>query len=110
MFKVVKDRIVKDWPATLTVAQDGGKVEVHKITLDLKLIDTDDFQTLSAKGDKELLKTIVVGWGGIGDKDGKALPFDADWLDVLAKDAAFVQGTLDAFYDAISGKAAEKNL
>lgn len=109
MFKIVKERVIRNWPATISESTDNGKVDKHEITLDLLIIDTDEFKRLSLKGDEAILQEVIKGWDGIGDLNGKPLAFSHDRLKALSKNASFVQGALMAYLDAQAGRAREKN-
>lgn len=109
MFKIVSNRIVKDWPATASIATDGGKTEKHDFTVDLKLIDTNKFTELSRQGDAPLVREVLVGWNGIGDESGNPMSFTPDNLTACAQNPAFVQAVFTAYLEASSGRASEKN-
>jgi hypothetical protein len=109
MFKFVKDRIVKDWPAEIKVAMDKGRSKPFPITLDLKILPTTQYRELAAQGDKEVFEAILQGWGGIHDEDGQELPFNDENRGALAELPAFNQAVVRAYMQASSGEASRKN-
>lgn len=108
MFKVQKERLVKNWPAKVSVAVDDGKVETHDITLDLLLLDVEQSDKV-LRYFKENVKQVVKGWSGIGDANGEVMEFNAKNLNILIGNPAFVKAVVDAYLQANSGQAAEKN-
>ncbi|EOW7148451.1 hypothetical protein ACOZ82_001978 [Vibrio parahaemolyticus] len=108
MFKVQKERLVKNWPATVSVAVDDGKVETHDITLDLLLLDVDQSDKV-LRYFKDDIKKVVKGWSAIGDANGEVMEFNAKNLNILIGNPAFVKAVVDAYLQANSGQAAEKN-
>lgn len=108
MFKLTQERLVKDWPATIHLPADGGKVVEENITLDLLILDADAaFKLLN--GDEPTFKKVIKGWTGIGDADGNALPFSEENLNLVLKSSFFVIAAARAYQQASSGQAAEKN-
>lgn len=108
MFKVQKERLVKNWPAKVSVAVDDGKVETHDITLDLLLLDVEQSDKV-LRYFKENVKQVVKGWSGIGDADGEVMTFSDENLDILLGNPVFIKAVVDAYLQANSGQAAEKN-
>ncbi|WP_034832842.1 hypothetical protein [Endozoicomonas numazuensis] len=109
MFKFVKDRIVKDWPADIKVALDKGRSKSYPITLDLKILPATQYRDLAAQGDKVVFEEIVQGWSGIHDEDGNELSFSDENRDALADLPAFNQAVVRAYLQASSGEASRKN-
>lgn len=109
MFRFTTERIIKEWPAEIQVAKDGGKTHTHKITLDLKIIDTDDYRQTAADGDVALIEKVVHGWSGIGDEQGNALVFNEGNRNALARHPGFVRGAISAYMKAANGEASRKN-
>lgn len=109
MFKIEKNRLVKQWPATVELPVDGGTIEKEKITLDLLILDTEENARM-LRGDEATMKKIVKGWSGIGDKNGDAFPYSDENLSALLKNQFFVIAVVRAYQQASNGQAAEKNL
>ena len=109
MFTFTQQRTVKAWPATIIVAENGGTVSRHPITVDLELIDAEQYRKLAALGDVAVISAIVKGWEAIGDEQGQPLPFTAENRDALAKHVGFANAVLTAYMQAARGEAAEKN-
>ncbi|CCN69788.1 hypothetical protein [Vibrio nigripulchritudo] len=108
MFKIEKERLVKGWPATVTLAQDNGETESHAITLDLLLLDVEQSDKV-LRYFKEDVKKVIKGWSGIGDANGKPLEYTAENLDLVMSNPAFMKTAVDAYLKANSGQAVEKN-
>lgn len=108
MFKIENSRLVKDWPAQVTIAVDGGKTETHDITLDLQLLDVEQSERV-LRYFKDDVKKVVKGWSGIADSNGKELAFNSENLEMVIGNPAFMKGAVDAYLKANSGQAAEKN-
>ena len=109
MFKFIKDRVIKDWPADIKVALDGGKSSSHAITLDLNILPSTEYRELAGQGDKVVFEKILKGWSGIHDEEGNPLPFTDDNRDALAELPAFTQTVVRAYMQASSGEASRKN-
>lgn len=108
MFKVETERLVKGWPAVVSVATDGGKVEKHDITLDLLLLDVEQSDRV-LRYFKDDVKKVIKGWSGIAGPDHEPLAFNDDNLALLLGNPAFLKAAVDAYLQANSGQAAEKN-
>lgn len=109
MFKFVKERNVKNWPAIVSVSTDGGQVETHDITLDFKLLESDQFAAVAAKGDQAFCETVIIGWSGIADESGNELEFTEENLKALSLNVPFATGAYKAYLQASSGQASIKN-
>lgn len=109
MFKLVSDRVVKNWPIKVIVPIDNGETRKYPMKLDLKIIDTDVFREQAAKGDDVVLPTVIVGWSDIQDEQGNPFPFNQDNVKAACKNANFAQAAFAAYIQASSGQGAEKN-
>ena len=109
MFTFTKNRIVKNWPASIKVAQDGGKVIEVDISLDLNLLAVDDYMAKLSEGNSCLFDGILRGFGGIANADGSPLEDTADNRAALYQHAPFTDALLNAYRAANSGEAARKN-
>lgn len=108
MFKIQKELVVKNWPATVEIPTDGGKVIKENITLDLLILDLDENGML-LNGNKKTMKKVIKGWSGIGDENGKPLEFSQENLDEVIQNQFFAVAVLRAYQMASNGQAAEKN-
>nr|WP_086937494.1 hypothetical protein [Thaumasiovibrio occultus] len=109
MFKLVTNRVVKNWPATIKLAADNGDTETHNITLDIEILPTDEFARYSKRGDEAFFKKAIKGWSGVADEHGEPLPFNADTVTAASRHPSFTAAALTAYLDAAQGKAATKN-
>ena len=109
MFKFIKDRIVKNWPADIKVAMDEGRSQSFPITLDLKILPSSQYRELAAQGDKATFAEVIQGWDGVYDEAGEPLPFNKDNLNTLAEHPGFAQAAVRAYLQASSGEASRKN-
>lgn len=109
MFVFTPKRFVKQWPATIKVAHDGGQVSEIDIQFDLQLLPVDEYMAALAKGNAALFDAIMQGFDGIASSDGSKL------LDTPANRAAlyqhppFTDALLNAYRAANCGEAARKN-
>ncbi|MDO6497325.1 hypothetical protein [Photobacterium sanguinicancri] len=109
MFKLVKERKVKDWPVDVAVPLDGGEVKKFSMTLDFKLVGSDEFRALSQGGDSKLFGEVVTGWSGIQDESGEPLAFTKENLKAACQNQQFTAGALSAYMKVMSGTASTKN-
>lgn len=101
MFKLVKDT-TSWWPVTWNgVAEDGSLIE-NRIEVQFVLVGRSEFKKMflgeAAEGedgddrDRAVAARIMRDWRGIGDEDGKPLPFTPEfrdqWLDIPTVPAA----------------------
>jgi len=119
MFKIDSGRHTKmavKWPGLL---EDGSRVE-NEVTLNIELVDRSDLlaqiRAESSADDpvesSEFFCKVVKGWDGVGDADGKPLPFSVDALKRLMEVPAFLPAAGEAYRDAWAGISGirEKNL
>jgi len=82
MFKVAKNRIVKDWPVVISVPQDGGRVMKYEAKVDFEIITQPEHDAISTRGgqDVDLLNRVVVGWpeGQFQQEDETPLLFNEE--------------------------------
>ena len=108
-FIFTPNRTVKNWPATIKVAQDGGKVQEIEVELDLTLLPSDDYMKELSEGQNQLFDTILDGWHGINDADGNPLKDTKTNRKALYQHPPFTDALLIAYRSANSGEAARKN-
>ncbi len=112
MFKITPFRQVK-WPVTISVPQDGGRVQKHEITARFDILPQSRLDDLvrgqrGADEDKDLLREVLLGWDGVADEDGVAIEFADAPRDQLL-DIPYVRGALlKAYFEAASGSAAAR--
>ena len=109
MFKFIKERVIKDWPAEIKVALNGGKSTSHAITVDLNILSSSEYRELAGQGDQVVFDKILKGWSGIHDENGNPLPFTDANRDALTELPAFTQAVVRAYMQASSGEASRKN-
>jgi len=79
--KISNLKPVFDCPATLYLPADGGAVVAHAYSVQFKRLTTTERDALSkrfAAGEitqRELLDTVVCGWGGMHDEHGNAVSY-----------------------------------
>ncbi len=110
MFKLIAKNHVKHWPAKAQLAIGNGEVQSFEFHLDLVLIPTNEFNKISRLGDDAILQQVITGWSDMGDEDGNPLEFNQDNLVAASRNSAFAKAALNAYFQASSGQAAEKNL
>lgn len=112
-FRVAKNREVL-WPIDIEEARpDGsGEVDVHRVRLRLRLPTKAEIHRMKYAPEAEAVETLlasIVGWEGVLDEGGAAIPFTrealADALQLVNFERAVVAGVLQA----AAGAAIEKN-
>jgi|GEM_PF-1818820 len=109
MFVFTPVRQVKQWPGTIKVSSDGGKVEDVAISFDLVLLPVDDYMEKLNQGNKVLFDAIMAGFGGIASADGSELADTPENRQALYQHAPFTDALLYAYRAANSGEGARKN-
>lgn len=91
------------WPVNVEEPADGGVFETTSFDATFKRIGRAEFAKLGSKSDLELLQAVLVGWEGIDDEAGKAIPFSADVIKEFADDPYWIRGVLKAYTDTFDG-------
>ncbi|WP_422099092.1 hypothetical protein [Variovorax sp.] len=106
-------------PATLFLPADGGQLQAHKFTVIFRRVPTSERDDLARKSQAgelpiaALLDQVVVGWEGMTDAAGDAVPYNA--AERAAAEEAYAgveQAMAVAFWDHLfvnQREAAEKN-
>ncbi len=108
-FKLTKKLPPVAWPVKLPEPVDGGKVNIHEVSVTFRqLFDHEIEAAYKGKSKKAFLKDVIVNWEGFLDEDGKAVPFSEEVLEQIlsiswARDAMFEAHT------AMTLGIAEKN-
>jgi len=63
------------WQVTVETPIDGGKFEKQTFDAVFKKMSRSAFNDLVEQGDDALIDSILEGWDGISDEDGKEIPF-----------------------------------
>lgn len=86
MFVLNKDRIV-EWPVTIEEPADGGKTELHEVSVQYRLIKQSDYDAAFEQGqDAGVLRQVVAGWNGFSRAVGpgaETMLFSAEALEQL---------------------------
>lgn len=111
MFKIGTGRhtwVAVKWPG---LAEDGTRVE-NEIQCQITLVDRDVFQQeLQRDNDPsadpshavDFAKANTHDWKGVGDQDGKPLPFSAENFQLLIQSPGFLFGWGQAYMQAWAG-------
>jgi len=59
--------------------------------------------------DAELCREVIIGWSGVEDEKGKAVPFSAEGLDELLEKRHFPGAAVSVFFESLRGRKV-KNL
>jgi hypothetical protein len=112
MFKVSKNRIVKDWPVVIAVPQDGGRVMKHEALVDFEILTQPQQDAIYAGGgtDVDLLNRVVVGWpeGKFENDDGTALLFNERGKAMLFEISYVKQALISAYLLAFTGREGQR--
>lgn len=91
------------WPVNVEEPADGGVFETTSFDATFKRVGRAEFAKLGSKSDLELLQAVLVGWEGIEDEAGKAIPFSADAIKEFADDPYWIRGVLKTYTDTFDG-------
>ena len=94
------------WPGSATIRLPTGEVWCHPVRW--TYLDDDEINRLLAISGSALLRRAMVGWEGIEDEDGSAIPFSAQNLDRLCKVPYWRTAAVDAYLRSVAGLP-EKN-
>ncbi|WP_298769681.1 hypothetical protein [uncultured Shewanella sp.] len=108
-FVFTPERHVKQWPAVIKIASDGGHVIEHEIYLDLNLLPVDDYMKTLESGDVALFNKILMSFSGINAADGSPLADTPENRAALYQHPPFTDALLNGYRNANSGEAARKN-
>lgn len=109
------------FPVTVEQPADGGKFPKSTFDAEFKRLSKteikDIFQRLpgmtkdgeEAINDDEILALVFVGWKGIVDASGDALPYSETSRAVMLDIQGVSNGIVKAFFDSISGSKTTKN-
>jgi hypothetical protein len=113
MFKIAEKRIV-EWPVTIQVPQDGGRVKKVTAQVEFEVIGQSEFDAIyqGGGGDAELMQRVVRGWpdGQFADERGELLPCTPENLARLMEIAYVRLAFATAYLQLAQGReAARKN-
>lgn len=109
MFTFTPKRLVKNWPASISVARDGGKVDEVEISLSLNLLPVDEYMAHLSQGDSKLFDAILQSFEGIAGMDGEPLADNNKNRAALYQHPPFTTALLNAYKAANNGEGARKN-
>jgi len=99
MFTVMKNPVVW-WPLVIKVPIDGGETSDHEVSLQLEILNEDEYDEIAVMGEKAILKRVIKDWKHIDDVDKKPLKFTSENLAMLLKKSfvhrSFMVGYLNA--------------
>lgn len=103
------------WPVTVERPEDGGRTSKYTFDATFKRITTDESTDImrrfadSSINDATLVREVLVGWKGIGDKNGDEVPFSEDALTKAINILGFPRGVVLAWIESVSPKGKQKN-
>lgn len=107
MFKLIEMSEPCEWPVTVQVPQHGGRTQGQRFTALFRHLDSEEFASVAADGDRAALHAIVAGWRDIADAGGEALEFTPERLEALGKITYWRRAVLDAYGQFLTGRAAK---
>lgn len=109
-FKLQQDNTV-EWPVTISVPVDGGKIQKQRCSAVFDLLDQADYDELITEGDAAFLSRVVIEFGDdIQDEHGEPLACNDENKRKLFSGPAYLRvGFITAYHQAFSG-VVEKNL
>lgn len=102
-------RVVKGIPITINTVGDSGAVTKSAMTLDYKILTTDQSDAIieAARGGDDgadLLKDVVVGWGGVKNRAGEVVDFSPEALAVACRKANFRTAAMHGYFRTAAGE------
>ena len=90
------------WPVTVEEPSDGGIFDSSTFDATFKRLGRSEFAKLSEKGDVQMLQSVLVGWDGMDDEDGKPIPFSQTAVKEFADDPYWIRGVLKAYTETFN--------
>ena len=100
------------WPVEVLIAGDGGKFNKAAFDVEFKRVEESRLQEIALAvarddmDDRDVVKEVVVGWGGITD-NGEAVPFSPANLDRVLEFPGVARAIARSFVAAHRGVAAK---
>ena len=108
------------WPVTVTFPDpvNPGQVIQQQLRLKFEPRDQEAERALQervaairdgveqTKAEREMMVAVIKGWDDVEDRDGKAVPFSLENLDMALRQTWFRRGVWVAYYESLSGEAA----
>ena len=87
------------WPVAVEEpsATKPGKFEKSEFTAIFKRVKMSELEGITDAESAGLLKKVLVGWEGIEDEDGNAVPFSSKELELFADDVDWLKAVLSAY-------------
>jgi hypothetical protein len=86
------------------IVAESGKVDKHKLKITFKRCTNDELDELKHKPNRDVMKEVVVGWSGVIDDDGAAVPFDEEnferFMQIPAASIAVIKGFWESHHIA----------
>lgn len=105
MFKI-KHNSDFTWPVKVQVPTDGRHQE-QQFTARFKVVERSRFEDISsgdATAETALLREVLLGWEGVADESGEALPFSEQVRDQLLEIPYVRTAVVEAFFEGIAGR------
>ena len=107
MFKIAEKKAIT-WPVVVEIPQDGGKTTKQTFTGEFEIVDQDELNQLALEG-ADLLARVFTGWEkGVGDEEGKDLPFSEEMRQKLLKITYVRRALFEAYGQIQHGRAAPR--
>ena len=104
---VLKKTASYKWEVKVEVPVDGNQFETQAFEAVFKKISRSSFNDLVDKGDDALVDEILLGWEGINDENGTAVPFTERNKKQLCDDPYVLRGLIQAYADSVTGVTAK---
>ncbi len=109
-------RIVKRadylYPVSVDIVQDGGAVMTFDFNAKFKRLSDEqitEIRTTPGKyTDRDVVEMVLVGWDGVLDESGNALPFNPDSMNALLRENGVPFSIASAWFASIN-KELRKN-
>lgn len=106
---VISQKTTYTWPVTVEFPVDGGKTDRQTFDAELKRMTQsriNEIREAIEKGetsDTELAREVLVGWEGVNDDNGEAVPFSERSRDKLLDIPLVAAAVVVAWLGSLSG-------
>ncbi|SFJ04226.1 hypothetical protein [Nitrosomonas sp. Nm34] len=110
MFKIEDQPKLVEWPVSVNVPQDGGKIKKNTFTAEFELITQEELDAIYKDGgtDVDLLRQVLFNCTGVCDAEGKPIDFNDDLRDKLINIPYVRSALVAAYVECSHGKAAAR--
>lgn len=111
MFQIADENTTYEYPVTVKVPAQGGRVQEQTFRAHFRLIPASEGRQMSDDGvsDREFFKRVLAGWEDIQDSNGEPLPFNDSNLEKLIDIHYFAAAVSQAYQNFTLGLPAKNS-